>query len=147
MGGFEEGEGEGEERLRGGERREECTCLLVVYLTLFEVDVCVCMCVYSKRECPYICAKGEGCYGGESKYFFGARIRTEYMYIRACVAKINIKSKRKMRNGRWEIHSPVICQKRKRKYKYSKTQKEKTYQTLKYHIPPSPPSNTKPPPN
>lgn len=47
--------------------------------------------------------------GGEATPFFGARIRTEYMYIRAWVAKINIKSKRKMRNGRWKIHSPVIC--------------------------------------
>lgn len=25
------------------------------------------------------------------------------IYIRACVAKINIKSKRKMRNGKWEM--------------------------------------------
>lgn len=52
--------------------------------------------------------------GAEANTFL-ARGSELSIYIRVCVAKINIKSKHKMRNGKCEIHSPVICQKNKKK--------------------------------
>lgn len=67
--------------------------LLLVYFTLFEVDVCVCLCTRKGSDLISVRRAKEVITGAEANTVLGACIRTEYMYIRACVAKINIKSK------------------------------------------------------
>lgn len=69
--------------------------LLLVYLTLFEVYMYVCVFVCTRKGSALISVRRakEVIMRAEANTVFGACIRNEYMYIRACVAKINIKSK------------------------------------------------------
>lgn len=58
-------------------------------------------------------------WGVKQTPFFGARTRTEDRYIYQSVCRKNqhqVKTQNeKSENGKWEIHSPVICQKNKKK--------------------------------
>lgn len=91
-------------RAEGGVYLPACSVLLFWSL---------CVIIDSKRN-GRIYIRAKEVMGGRANTFL-ARVSELRIgiYIRACVAKINIKSKRKMRNGKWEIHSPVICPKKK----------------------------------
>lgn len=54
---------------------------------------CVCVCTRKGSDLISVRRAKEVIMRAEANTVFGACIRNEYMYIRACVAKINIKSK------------------------------------------------------
>lgn len=80
-----------------------------MYLTLFEVYVCVCT---RKGSALISVRRAKEVGGGKANTFLARVSELSYIPISECVSqKINIK----MRNGKCEIHSPVICQKKNKK--------------------------------
>lgn len=123
------------------------TCSVLLFWSL-------CVVIGSKRS-GRIYIRAKELMGGEANPFFLARVSELRIGIRACVAKINIKSKRKMRNGKCEIRSPVgDLPKKKQKenltiFKNTKRKNLSNPQNLhktKPSTPPTPSSKTLPHP-